>query len=232
MSIAIAALCEYGNAAVVASDHLLTYGNHFQRETEKCTKVKYLSADAIAATTGITTNADEILAPVLSIRLTGHARRQAENTLESYQKWRLNYLIHKHLSIRGLTLEDYHNNRMPQSIFDQVDSAFVNEDIEASIIVVGPEPNKSYGLYKIDHPGDLIDFTAEGFVVEGSGPYLAAQAVVNKAHSKEMKLDDALVLVREAKKLTEIDPYVGEKTTLFVLKMGENDMGTVEVINE
>lgn len=72
-----------------------------------------------------------------------------------------------------------------------------------------------------------------GFSLIGTGSYTAEPVLHARKHTQDTPLDQALYNVYEAKKLGEISPFVGERTTIHVLrapKDGTSQIG-VEIVS-
>ena len=218
MSIAMAVLCEDGKCAIVACDHLSTYGEDFQMDKLNSWKVQRVGMNAIAVQTGLAVLGDLVLSNA-DIDLSSKNAHAIGNAIKkSYQEIRLQDLTDRHLRVRGFSLADYHNDNLPASVFSEVDEAFVNENIETNIACVGLSGTK-YSILYIGHPGVVSDYTNLGLLTFGSGKLLAISALTGFDISSPRS--EALAMVREAKSRSEGEPGVGRKTTIAVLSDGK-----------
>jgi len=218
MTICIAAICEKGSSVVLATDSMLTneaLSIEFEHPTKKMTR---LSDSCIALTAGDALAHTELFDIVREeiIKLKAPSAPEIVGKIkECYQRIRKREIKEKILNPRGFSdFEDFYkaqqvlNPDIVMTIQNQIDSY----DYGLEILVAGRSGNTAH-IYGISDPGTSKCFDAIGFHAIGSGQPHAINTLIARGCHQDTSLQEALLIVYEAKKIAEKAPGVGANIT-------------------
>jgi len=218
MTICIAAICEKGSSVVLATDSMLTneaLSIEFEHPTKKMTR---LSDSCIALTAGDALAHTELFDIVREeiIKLKAPSAPEIVGKIkECYQRIRKREIKEKILNPRGFSdFEDFYkaqqvlNPDIVMTIQNQID----NYDYGLEILVAGRSGNTAH-IYGISDPGTSKCFDAIGFHAIGSGQPHAINTLIARGCHQDTSLQEALLIVYEAKKIAEKAPGVGANIT-------------------
>ncbi|MDP2874134.1 MAG: hypothetical protein Q8N84_02480 [bacterium] len=224
MTICIAAICEKGQRVVLVADRMTTASipMGFEFESEEVPKILKLTDEIYLMTAGNSLHANEIYRRSIqkiqqsSAGLT--VKAISEVTRIEYQLFRRERVIQRTLEPRGLSLQDFYTlqQKMHQALVMQIDSILTSESIGVDLIVVGKDSTGSH-IFSISHPGVSDQHDPIGFVAVGSGAPHAMYSLIGSGYKPSLPLKDAMELINEAKRKSEVAPGVGRETTTLVI---------------
>lgn len=218
MTICIAAICEKGSYAVLATDSMLTQewlSIQFEHPTRKITKLcdccaALTAGDALAHTELFNMVQGKI--DNLRFPLTFDIVEKIKECYQFIREREIKETILNPIGFKGFT-EFYEAQKfiLPEIAFT-IQSKIEQYDYGLEIIVAGVNGEK-VSIYGIANPGTSKCFDAVGFHAIGSGlPHALNSLIARECHS-DISLREALLIVYEAKKMAEKAPGVGGKTT-------------------
>lgn len=93
----------------------------------------------------------------------------------------------------------------------------INDEPGTQTIITGIDESGAH-IYIIDDRGSVSCKDSIGFAVIGSGSLHAHSQLMQTRHSPNASYYDTLFLTYMAKKQSELDPWVGKETDMFVIK--------------
>jgi hypothetical protein len=141
---------------------------------------------------------------------------------KSYRSARLARVESELLSPRGWTLQefkDYGKQKLPDSTYATIDARMALFDFGAELIASGwgADETESYpSVITIKNPGVCVDHSRLGFWCIGSGATAAQMSLFSRNYSPDMKLEEALYYIIEAKISAEKASGVGGRIDAFI----------------
>jgi ATP-dependent protease HslVU (ClpYQ) peptidase subunit len=236
MTVCVAALCSGGNAAVVASERMVTAGDvQFEHHQHKVALMS-LSKSAVVLIAGDLSLQMEILLDVRA-EMTSNAadlwtvRQVAELFERQYDKARARRAASKLLAPLGLDHETFISRQQEMHAELVMELArglidFEMPDLQAIITGIDPEGDDQAHLYVVND-GALTVEDGAGFAAIGSGQRHAEAHFMAACHSRHAPLWQTLWAVYSAKRRAEVAPRVGRVTDLIVLGPGRGTLWPV-----
>jgi hypothetical protein len=216
MTICLAAICDNGNAIVVASDREVGVG--FTSTELDRAKVGPLFNDWHHAIAGTVHHATEVIieATRMEKSLPSLASFDVKTALEkAYQKVRMAKIEATILASRGWNLADfqqYGTQRLSPGIYSGIDTQMSLYDLRADLLVFGFGTD-GVSIITIGNPGVGIDHWRLGFWCIGSGSTLAQASMFSRDYSAAWSIEKAAYTVYEAKRIAERATGVGDNHT-------------------
>lgn len=218
MTICIAAICEQGSQVIMASDAMITneaLSIEFEHPGQKLTELSRNGAaltagDALAHTELFNTvkiEIDKLKSPSTS--------EIVEKIKSCYTTIREREIKEKFLIPRGFSdFEAFYalQRQLVPDLALTTQSQIDNYDYGLEILVGGVDSNVAH-IYGIYDPGTSKCFDAIGFHAIGSGLPHAINTFIAKDYTQSATLKEALLIIYEAKKLSEKAPGVGSNIT-------------------
>ena len=145
----------------------------------------------------------------------------ASRIKEAYQAFLNRAINDEVLSKYGLTLTTFNQQQQTleatfvKSVFEIINQA----NLGVEIIVAGKDENGPQ-IYKILNPGAMSNETAIGYSTVGSGSHHANLSLIESKQHQACKFETTLYSVVNAKKHAELDPNVGDMSTLVLVNSG------------
>lgn len=229
MTVCVAVSCEQGSCLVVAADTMVT-SDLLSREFEHPgRKIVDLSESCIALTAGDALAHTELFNMVHDeiAELKEPSVIQIVETIKHrYQETRKKLIIERVLEPKGFDgFEDFYkaHEHLNQEIafriqeaIDQFDEYDEYGGYDLQILVAGTTSQSAH-IYGIVKPGTSQCFDALDFHAIGSGEAWALNALIGRGCHRGTALDEALLMVYEAKKSAEKAPGVGSITDITVI---------------
>ena len=221
MTICIAALCNKGQAVVVAADRMMSahyLAIEFDHPSEKIDRIGdrcvAMSAGDVMAVTDVLSEGSRVSGqstdPPINLI--------AESLKERFVEVRAKRLNDRVFQPRGLSFSSYYGiaNKLPSEIVMVLENEVQRFAIEVSMIVTGVD-NTGGHIYSIDDPGSSQCFDRLGYHAIGSGQRHALLTLVMLQHNPRVSLGQAAFNVYSAKRQAEIAPGVGDATDMMII---------------
>jgi 20S proteasome alpha/beta subunit len=235
VTIGIAAICRHKgeDAVVLCYDWQRTTGTFIKAEhTDKMREFKdaavLLSGD-VAAQVEFAARFEEVVREFKAIEKTlgdldlrvGKYLSKIRNLAATYKRERAEHAIRVRY---GLTWTEFHSEEIRKSIPPDRYKTIAEEidltDLGGSMIFAYVADEEAFVV--TIHRDGTVSWDEEDFALIGSGRHLA-MAVTSQDHEIEhMSLEDCLVIVYQAKVLSQNNPGVGKHTTIAVITKGSN----------
>ena len=218
MTIGIGIICADESRVVLASDTMVTnqaLSLEFEHENQKVTK---LSENCVALTAGDALAHTELFGNVRS--LIAQLRQPSvvgivENIKNTYQTIRKRQIEERILKPKGFESILHFYQIQTSLIPDVAMSIQIQIDqykYGLEILVAGVDNGQAH-IYGISDPGTSYCFDSIGFHAVGSGAPHALNTLIAKGANSEVAFYEALMIVYEAKKISEKAPGVGGTVT-------------------
>jgi len=237
MTVCIGAICNNRQAAVVASDRMVT--SHLPPIEFEHTKSKIfeLTEYCLALVAGNALKPIELI-PKIRAKLTKTKNPNiefiAENIKELYQYLRANVAEDSVLRPRTIDKETFYTrgiNIFPPDLFNLIDHQFINYDYGLEMLIVGVDSIGSH-IYSVRNPGKIDCFDTIGFHAIGVGYLHASQSFIAHRYTESYDVEEALSVVYAAKRAAEVAPGVGSETDMSVIISGNIIVVDKEIIKE
>lgn len=227
MTICLAAICSdsegnAGNAVVVASDRMVTYGQliEFEHEVSKSVTIDnrsivLLAGDAVAA--------GAIIRKSLQVQRPEGDRTEDVSAIlaQQFQAHRLNMVEQHIFAPRGLSLSQYYGGiqqAMNPQIVVNLDMQAASFQLNIQLCVVGVD-NSGAHIHGIDPPGGTYQtYESIGFHAIGSGAIHAIQSLIERKQAPHRSLGKTLVNVVVSKRRSQVAPGVGQDSDVYVVQ--------------
>jgi hypothetical protein len=242
VTVCIAAVCDGGNAIVVAADRMFTAGPPVNLEFETAEKkIEALSPSCVALLSGNSAFGTEIIQGALA-RLHGAQRPQvvlvAETVRDSYANVRgakvretivIPFLGPDFLKAEqlGISIPTYLKDQ--GALYQQFVQLMVNFNLGSDIIVAGVD-DQGGRLAVVGHPGTIAWFDKLGYAAIGSGGIHATMRLSLGAHTRNSPLVETLYRVYDGKRASEVAPGVGQETDVAVVYGDHTAQGSHELL--
>lgn len=224
MTVCIAAMCNKCKAIVMASDTMLTsHPLSIEFET-KSRKMTHLTPKCVALTSGNALAYTELFDSVRYVIEKDNiepVKSIVEVITENYQKLRKKKILE--VILYPLDFDSFdsfysrHNILHHNVVFD-IQGKINDFKYGLSILLGGLSGGFSH-IYVIDDPGFSVSYNALGFCSIGSGAPHALTTLIARECHPEKDIEEVLLIVYDAKKVSEKAPGVGSRETdLCILK--------------
>ncbi len=241
MTVCIGALCadadnNMAQAAVVASDRMVTLGNltEFEHEVPKISAitdkvVSLMAGDALRGSRLARDVITQILAGVVTVESV--AGLAAKRYIESR-----NDLIESVIfAPRGITMGDFYQGlqqRMLPQLAGTIDGQVAGFNYGVELLIAGVDDTGSH-LFSINNPGGIVnDFQQIGYHAIGSGTIHALQSMIGFGHMSGRALHETVFNVYASKKRAEAAPGVGTDTDMAIISHNGVQWLTKSDLNE
>lgn len=222
MTVCIAAACENGQAAIVASDRMLSAPFLTIEFDHPDAKIDMIGGRCVALTAGDALSVQDILVGGLGVAaqlqdptvelIAQHVR----NRFVEVRKRRINEMV---LGPRGLDFDLFYAGgiqRLPGELAMFLDAQIQQAQLGSSIILAGIDGSGAH-IFAIEDPGTTQCFDRLGYHSVGSGHRHALLTLVAKAQHKTADLYTTIFNVFSAKKAAELAPGVGSATEMRII---------------
>ena len=231
MTIGIGAICEEDTCVVLAADTMVTNQALSLEFEHKSQKITWLSERCVALTAGDALAHTELFGLVKGT-ITQIKKPSVvgivDKIKETYQEIRKRQIEERILKPKGFeNLEHFYQvqSRLIPDVAMTTQMRIDQYKYGLEILVAGVDNDRAR-LYGIFDPGTSYCFDSIGFHAIGSGaPHALNTLIVREANGGE-RLHETIMIVYEAKKISERAPGVGSNVTDIVY-MSQNDVTTV-----
>lgn len=152
------------------------------------------------------------------------ASEAAEIVRGAYQQVRLEKITHQELGSRGLNIDTYYgrHQQLSQPIVQMIDQAFCKGNLGVEMLVAGPN-GETHAIHTILNPGTIHDNSSIGHGAIGSGAPHALYSLIEDSYAASLSKEEVVILVKKAKKRSEVAPGVGVETTIVVTPREETN---------
>jgi hypothetical protein len=216
----IGALCEGGTKAVAVADRMMT-GLSLKYEPPTV-KAEMLSKHAVALMAGRVEVAKEIVtetARVIAENGISDVPSMARNLGLSFRVTREREVVQNYLARHGVwSLKDWHEvqAKLEPRLVSTVNAQIGGHVVDVQLILVGTDCSGAY-IYFTGDNAESVPWTSTGYCCAGSGYTHAVTSLVRNGYHKRLRLEEAVYVAFEAKKMAEMAPGVGTETDVFVL---------------
>ncbi len=220
MTVCIAALFDNGKGAVLASDHMITWGippMAYEFESDDVSKIRELGDNSYVLHAGNVFDGDLIVqrsqAQIIEEKLV-LAEDIANTIAEVYGNVRLHNLEQRYLRPRGLTLNGYYAAQLSLNpgMVQEIDEKLANDGIGVEFLIAGPSAF-GYSIYTILHPGIATCVDAIGYGAIGVGASHVFHSLISAPYRKDLGKEQVEKFVLEAKEKSQLSPGVGQQTS-------------------
>ena len=229
VTVCIGALCDNGQAVVVASDKMVTFGApmNLQMEPSVLKKITKINDEVVILFSGSLPDAEEIVS-VTKQQLKGLTHLPTLNVAEAVKTA---YIALKQKRVQEMILgpllgADFAKfqtllAQSPSSqTLQQILAMVMQHNMQAEVLVAGVDVSGAH-LFAISHPGVLLLMETMGYGAVGSGGLHAAVRLSLGQQNKIAPILETVYNVYEAKKAAEVAPGVGKLTDLAIIKSGK-----------
>lgn len=222
MTVCIAAACQNGLAAVVASDRMLSAPFLTIEFDHPDAKIDMIGGRCVALTAGDALSVQDILAGGLGVAaqlqdptvelIAEHVRKR----FVEVRKRRINEMV---LGPRGLDFDLFYSGaiqRLPPELAMFLDAQIQQAQLGSSIILAGVDASGAH-IFAVEDPGATLCFDRLGYHSVGSGHRHALLTLVSRSQHKTTDLFTTMFNVFAAKKAAELAPGVGTATEMRVI---------------
>ena len=223
MTICIAASCAGGQAAVVASDRMLTAPFLTVEFDHQDAKIDEIGNNCVALSSGDALPVQDVLiggvgaASQLQNPSIEMLAEQVKNRYREIRKQRIDDFV---LGTRGIDFDSFYQggliSRFPQDLSMLIDREVQTYDLGITVLVAGVDDSGAH-IYTIGNPGSSACFDRIGYHAIGSGHRHAVLKLVSFGQHQSIPLKQTIFNVFCAKKVAELAPGVGQATTMKVV---------------
>lgn len=218
VTICIAAICEDGSTLVTASDRAVTSSSISIEFEHPAKKMTCLSDSCVALTAGDALAYTELFNRVyreIADHRTPSVNEVVSKIKECYQERRKEEIIENFLIPRGF--KDFASFYQAQQHLLPDLALTIQTQIERynyglQILVAGFNGGTAH-IYEVNDPGTSRCFDSIGYHAIGSGLPHAMYTLISRNCNRDMSIEDALLIIYEAKKMAERAPGVGSNAT-------------------
>ena len=227
MTVCIAAKADDGKALILAADQMTTMMN-VVTETENATKILKLKENLYLLTAGGEFSAREMYKLASrNLKGTTTVEEAVPVVQRAFAKVKLDEAEAQFLAPRGLTISDFIDKQqsLNKDIAAMIDSQMINyaqpnNGNGVMLLLAGINPDGEAKIYEFDPPGIYGEHAA--FAAIGSGGTHTTNSLLARRYSANQPEAEAVYLVFEAKKHSEVAPGVGRNTDMYLItKKGE-----------
>ena len=220
MTVCIAALYDNGKGAVLASDHMITWGfspMEYETESNDVSKIRALSDDSYVLHAGNVFDGDLIVqrSQTQIIEAKFSLAEDLANTIANvYKEVRLHNLEQRFLHPRGLTLNGYYaaQQTLNPGMVQEIDERLANGNIGVEFLIAGPTAF-GYSIFTISHPGIATCVDPIGYGAIGIGAAHVFHSLISAPYRKDLGKEQVKKFVLEAKEKSQLSPGVGQQTS-------------------
>lgn len=239
MTICIAALCEEGQAVVVASDRMLSAPFLTIEFDHPDAKIDTINPRCVVLSSGDALSVTDILSD--SSGISNQLQDPTVQLIMDEVKQRFvqvrGRLINERLfQPRGLSFKNYYNGviqGLPSDLAMLLDNQVQTFQLGVSLTVAGIDSTGAH-IFSIEDPGVSQCFDRLGYHAIGSGHRHAIVSLVSLQHDRKINFRSALYNVYSAKKHAEMAPGVGQTTDISIIdKNGTREVSkdTLEILS-
>ncbi len=227
MTVCVAAVCENGNAVVVASDRMLTAPFLTVEFDHQDTKIDQINPSCVALSSGDALCVHDILiaAKITASQLQNPSIESLAEQIKvifcSIRKDRINDLV---FGPRGFDRDSFYRgggiNSVPPDLAMILDSAVQQQNLDSTLLLAGVDDSGAH-IYCIEDPGVTACFDRLGYHAIGSGQSHAVLKLVAQGQHASSTINQSVFNVFSAKKIAELAPGVGQATTMKIVTSDE-----------
>jgi hypothetical protein len=244
MTICIAAICNNGQAVVVAADRMFTAGPPLNLEFEPpVSKLEQMTPGCLALAAGQSVYASEILRQARDVLHTEQGAKVLQITdickrvFITFRNGKIEeQLINLNLGPdfalfreRGLSLPSY--LQAQPGIYQNLVIQMNQFNLNVELMFAGNDEAGGH-IYHLTHPGTVLNYDKLGYNAIGSGGIHAMTALHLGKHSPKSSLSETIYSVYNSKIAAEKAPGVGTETEMAVIANGEIRKCSTEFITE
>ena len=234
MTICIAAICDNNNAAVVATDRMVSANflalefEHPDAKIDELAKTCVgLSAGDALATTELWGGTKGRIQTFKSPSINAVAEFAKDQFVEIRQK-RAEALV---LKPRGIGFDDFYQQgiiqRLPPDLAMQLDNNIQRCEVPVTAIIAGIDSTGAH-IYGITDPGIATCYDRLSYHAIGSGEIHALLHIIGANHQRTNSVNHTVFAVYEAKRHAELAQGVGKDTDMMVITKGKIRKITLE----
>ncbi len=155
---------------------------------------------------------------------TPHVKLAAEAWASAFAEYRRREAERSILAPLGLDLTTYRQEEREARV--RLEDQLTRWQLDDEAIIAGLDPSGAH-LYAVRDPGWASCEDQVCFAAIGSGSGHAAAEFMRAKYTWTFSVARALLLIYRAKKSSEVDPFVGSDTDLFVIGPGQDVHGPV-----
>jgi 20S proteasome alpha/beta subunit len=229
VTVCIGALCDNGQAVVVAADKMVTFAApmSLQMEPSILKKITKINDENVVLFSGSVPDAEEIVSATKQ-QLKGLTNLPTQNVAEAVKAA---YIALKSKRVQETILGPLLGAEFPrfQTLLAQSPSSQTLQQILAMVmqhnlqtegLVAGVDGSGAH-LLAVSHPGVLLPLETMGYGAVGSGGLHAAVRLSLGQQNKAASTLETVYNVHEAKKAAEVAPGVGKLTDLAIIRAGK-----------
>lgn len=223
MTICVAATCENGQVAVVATD-LMVSASFLSLEFEHPnSKIDQLSNTCVGLAAGDALASIELFRSCIGN--VGQLKSPSIEMIADQVKDQFILLRQKSaedniLKCRGLTISQFYHegllNRLPPELAINLDHQIQNARFPIDIIITGVDDSGAH-IYGIRDPGVISCYDRLGYQAIGSGMSHALLTLISGNQYDQRGINETVYLVYEAKKTAELAQGVGDATVMGIV---------------
>jgi len=226
MTVCIGALCEKGNAAVVAADEMVTFGPPMSLQTEPpgLKKIIGIRESVGLLYSGNVPDGEEIIAsvrPYIPIGDRSPVASIAEKVCNAYVQLKLKRIeeavLRPWLGVNFAQFQELVAKSAASQLLSQIAGLIAQQNLGTDILVAGSD-DTGHHLFIITHPGVRQHMDTLGYATIGSGAVHAGISLALNRHTASDSLARTLYRVFEAKTAAEVSPGVGKLTDMAIIK--------------
>lgn len=231
MTVCIGALCEKGQAAVIAADEMVTFGPPMNLQTEPpgLKKIVEISTSVAILYSGTVPEGEEIV--TLAKRLAATAVAGRPSVASIAEQVRATYAQLKRKRVEETILRPYLGADFQQfqeliakspasQILAQVTGLLVQHNLQTDMLIAGSD-DTGHHLFAVTHPGTCHHMNTLGFTAIGSGAVHAGISLALNRHTVADSVAKTVYRVYEAKTAAEVSPGVGKLTDMAIIRGGK-----------
>lgn len=224
MTVCIGAICENGEAAVVAADKMVTFGAPMNLTTQpqSLKKISQLTKNSVLLFSGTIADGEALVGRL------GFAREDEQPLAKVAEETKNAFAALKKSSAEDNILQPLLGANYQQfqtlvaqssssQILQQVVAMLMQHNLQMDVLVAGVDESGAH-LFVVTHPGVLLKVDTTGYAAVGNGGLHAMIRMSLGRHEKVASLPDTIYNVYEAKKESQVAPGVGDLTDLAVVR--------------
>jgi len=229
MTICIAAISE-GDKIIAVTDRMLTIKNQPETKYEITENNKIMSLDdkTLALFSGDVVNANQILNRI-DLQGSTTLEDKAEKVRLAYLEYVKSVIDNALLTKYGFTRDTFMNNHrnLDQNLVSTLTSELMKFGLDVWIIIAGIDAKPH--LYLIDISGNKTLLDSIGYAMIGSGSTHARLSLIESRYNSNLKLEQSIYALLEAKKRAEFDPGVGTMTDIAIINPNVKKLETKKI---
>lgn len=233
MTVCIAAIYGKDQGVVAVADKMFTSGAEMPtvHEVNENSKITKLSDKVLIMMAGNINNAATIIKELqANIKPTDSLESIANKAADIYKDEIESALNSQVLSRWGMSREDFMGRQqtLQSDLVEKLNQVISQANLDTELIIAGKD-SKGPGIYIINNPGNIVDYTSSGVALIGSGAKHGHLSIVESQYNKNDNCGQVLFESFKAKKRAEFDPNVGKYTSICIANDGIKEFTDDEI---